>query len=314
MPSLADRHLGGQGQRPVVAVHRQAVAVGALLQLADRLDRRLARGFDDMLAEPVEIGDAELLHHLDEPAAALVVARGQCIDIALDLQRLADIGADHAQQVVVHTALAGQRHQRDRQPLLEDLAAVGTHAEPADIDDVHRAGEEPDRLAAQKRRADHGQIVQMPAGQPRIIGDVVVAGPHRLQRKGVEEMLDRRRHRIDMAGGAGDRLRQHVAVAVEDPGREVARLAHRRRERGAHQGLRLLLDYGDQPAPHDLHVDLRQRGIGSAEHSVSPSGPGIVVSSASIRNIGCCHQQPDRVCSDPGGCILQQIYSDTSPV
>ena len=132
-----------------------------------------------MIAEPVEIGDPELLHHLDEPAAALVVAGGERINVALDLQRLADIGADHAQQILVHPAFAGQRHQRDRQALLEDLAAVGPHAEPADIDDMHRAGEQADRLAAQKGRADDGQIMQMAAGQPGVVGDVVVARPHR---------------------------------------------------------------------------------------------------------------------------------------
>ena len=132
-----------------------------------------------MLAEPVEIGDAELLHHLDEAAAALVVARGERVDIALDLQRLAHIGADDAHQVFVHPAFAGQRHQRDREPLLEHLTAVRPHAEPADIDDMHGAGEEADRLAAQKGRADDGQIVQMAAGQPRVVGDVVVARLHR---------------------------------------------------------------------------------------------------------------------------------------
>ena len=105
------------------------------------------------------------------------------------------------------------------------------------------------------------QIMQVAAGQPRIVGDVVVAGAHRLQRKGVEEMLDRRRHRVDVAGGAGHRLGQHVAVAVEDPGREIAGLAHRRRKRRAHQRLRLFLDYGNQPRPHDLQMNLRQRGI-----------------------------------------------------
>ncbi len=225
-----------------------------------------------MLAEPVEIGDAELLHHLDEPSAALVIAGGERIDVALDLQRFAHIGADHPQQVVVHPAFARQCHQRDREALLVDLPAVRPHAEAADIDDMDRAGEEADRLAAQKGRADHGQIVQMAAGQPRVVGDVMVARPHRLQRKGVEEMFDRRRHGIDVARRAGDRLRQHVAVAVEDPGREIPGLAHRRRKRGAHEGLRLLLDDRDQPAPHDLQVDLRECGIRSAKHQpISPN-------------------------------------------
>ena len=69
-----------------------------------------------MVAEPVEIGDAELVHHLDEAPAALVVAGGERVDVALDLQRLAHIGAHDAHQILVHAAGAGQRHQRDRQP------------------------------------------------------------------------------------------------------------------------------------------------------------------------------------------------------
>ena len=41
------------------------------------------------------------------------------------------------------------------------------------------------------------------------------------QQKGVEEMLDRRRHRIDMAGGAGDRLGQRRAVAKRHYGKRL---------------------------------------------------------------------------------------------
>ena len=147
-----------------------------------------------MVAQTVEIGDAELLHHLDKPPAALVVARGQGIDVALDLQRLAYISADHAQQILVHPAFAGERHQWDGQPLLKHLAPVRPHAETADVDDVDGAGEEADGLAGEKGRADHRQIVQVAASQPRVVGDVMVARPHRLQRKGVEEMRHRRRH------------------------------------------------------------------------------------------------------------------------
>ena len=223
-----------------------------------------------MLAEPVEIGDAELLHHVDEPPAAFVVARGERIDIALDLQGFAHIGADDAHQVFVDPPLAGQRHQGDREAFLEHLAAVRPHAEPADIDDMHRAREKPDRRPAQKRRADDRQIMQVAAGQPGVVGDVVVARLHRVEWEGGEEVLHRGGHRIDVAGGAGHRLRQHLAVLVEDPGRQIARLAHRGRKRGAHQGLRLLLDDGDQPRPHDLHVDLRERGVGAGDHRRDP--------------------------------------------
>ena len=105
MPSSGDRQGRIEHQRLVVAVDRHAVAIGALRQRADARQRRLARGFDDGVAEPVEIGDLELVHHLDQPAAALVVAGRAGIDVALDLQRLAHIGAHQAQQILVHARL-----------------------------------------------------------------------------------------------------------------------------------------------------------------------------------------------------------------
>src|SRR5205823_5866687 len=46
-----DRHLAHESQWPVIAVHPHAVAVLAWLQFADRLERRHARGLDDVLAE-----------------------------------------------------------------------------------------------------------------------------------------------------------------------------------------------------------------------------------------------------------------------
>ena len=52
--------------------------------------------------------------------------------------------------------------------------------------------------------------------------------------------------------------------AVEDAGREIAAFAHDRAEGGAHQGLRLLLDHGDQAVPHDLQVDQARCWTGSS--------------------------------------------------
>src|SRR3546814_1718437 len=73
-----------------------------------------------------------------------------------------------------------------------------------------------------------------------------------------------------MSGGPGNGLRQHPALHVEDAGRDVAGLARRGGEGGAHQGLGLLLDHREQPVPLDLQVDLVERGaIGgrSEEHT-----------------------------------------------
>src|SRR5205807_2532471 len=113
-----------EDERLVIAVHGHAVAIGALRQSTDTAERRLARGFDDGLAEPVKIGDFELVHHFDQATTALFVARRGRVDVALHLQRLAYIGASQAQQVIIHAPLAGKRHDRNGQALLKDLRSV----------------------------------------------------------------------------------------------------------------------------------------------------------------------------------------------
>src|SRR6516165_1152872 len=74
-----------------------------------------------------------------------------------------------------------------------------------------------------------------------------------------DEVRDGRRHGVDMAGRAGDGLRQHPPLAIEDAGRQVARLAHDGGKCRAQQCLRLLLDHGDEPVPHDLQLDVTDR-------------------------------------------------------
>ena len=110
-------------------------------QRTDALERGVARGFNDGVAEPIEIGNLEFVHHLDKASAAFVIACGAGIDVALDLERLADIGAHQAQQVLAHAPFAREWHDWNRQTFLEHLAAIRSHAEPADIDDMNGVGE-----------------------------------------------------------------------------------------------------------------------------------------------------------------------------
>ena len=259
-----------QHERLVVPVHGHAVCICALRQGADAPERRLARCFEDGFSEPVEIGDLELVHHLDQPPAPFVVARRTRVDVALDLQRLAHVGTHEAQQILVHAPLASERHDRNGQPFLEHLAAVRPHPEAADVYDVNRVGEQPDRLAAVKGRRDDGDVVEMPRGEPRVVGDVMVAWLHPGQRIDVEEVLHRIGHRVHVSGGAGDGLRQHAAIAVEHAGGKIAGLAHRSAERRANHGLRLLFHNGDQTAPHDLAVNLSKRSVGACDHGFKP--------------------------------------------
>ena len=57
---------------------------------------------------------------------------------------------------------------------------------------------------------------------------------HRAGGKPLQEILHRFRERIDMTGRAGDGLRNHASLGVEQPGRKVAGLAHGGGEGGAH--------------------------------------------------------------------------------
>ena len=99
----------------------------------------------------------------------------------------------------------------------------------------------------------------MAGAEPGIIGDEHIARFHMLDRIPVEEMLDCRRHGVDMAWRARHRLRQHAAPDVIDAGREIARFARDRAEGGAQQRLRLLLDDRDETVPHHLRADGGER-------------------------------------------------------
>lgn len=58
-----------------------------------------------------------------------------------------------------------------------------------------------------------------------------------------------------MARRAGDSLRQHMALKIEDAGGKIAGLPHDGAEGRAQQSLRLLLDNGEEAVPHDLAAD-----------------------------------------------------------
>ncbi len=212
-----------------------------------------------MRTETVEVVDAELVHHLDQAAAADLVAGRQRVEIAHHLDRLAHVGGDDVGQGLVDLAFAREVHQRDIEAFLVDLARVGAHAAAADVDDVAGRGEQGDHLALPEGRRDEGEVVEMAGALPRIVGEVDVAFLHRLGRKAIEEVIDRAGHRVDVAGRPGHGLRQHRAAEIEDAGGKIAGLARRGREAGAHQRQRLLLDDRDQAVPHQLQANRRQR-------------------------------------------------------
>ena len=253
--AVGDRGGGGQRERLVIAVDGHLIAPAAARQLGDLRQDRRARALEDMAGEILQCGEAELGHHLAEAPGADLVAVDQGIDVALGLHGQAGIGLDDRHQGLVHPAAIDQLQEGQREPLHEDIGAVGPEADPAEIDDMAGAGEEPDEPAVMKGRGGDDEIVQMPGPLPGIVGAIDIALRHGLRREGLDEMAHRFRHGIHMARRAGHGLGQHIALEIEDSRREVAGLAHDGAEGRAQQSLGLLLDHGEQPVPHDLAPD-----------------------------------------------------------
>ena len=209
---------------------------------------------------------------MSQPLLADAVAADQRMDVALDLHRLADVGAHDAHHAFVDLAFAHQGQQRQEQAFVEDLPAVGRLAEAADVDHVRGAGEQRHQLAVMEGGRGDDDVVEMAGALPRVVGHIGIARLHGLDRELADEMDDAARHRVHVARRAGDGLGQHLAVEVEHAGRDVARLARAGREGGAHQGAGLLLDDGEQAVPHHLQADIGGRAHVTSSSTIWPSG------------------------------------------
>ena len=99
---------------------------------------------------------------------------------------------------------------------------------------------------------DDREVVEVAGALPGVVGDEHVALAQGVGGVVAQEAPHRGRHGVDVPGRPRDGLRQHAPLQVEDAGGKVARLPHRGRKGGAHQGPGLFLDHRQQPAPHDL--------------------------------------------------------------
>ena len=73
---------------------------------------------------------------------------------------------------------------------------------------------EPNQLAIQKGRRDDGDVVQVSRSLPRIIGDVDIALKHVVATNAPNKMRDRIGHCIDVPGGSGHGLCEHISFGV----------------------------------------------------------------------------------------------------
>ncbi len=259
MPLIADGGRARQRDRRVVAIGDHAVGPCALRQLGDLGHDRGVGTRTDVLGERIERVELELVHHLDQTLDADIIAGCERIDVADGVDRQPRVGANDRHQRFVDAALLQDLQERNVKPFHEDVGGVGAEADAADVHQMRGAREETNQAAFVKAGRGDDEVVGMAGAHPGIVGDVGIARFHALEPEVGDEVLHQFSHRIDMAWRAGDGLGQHPALSVEDAGGKVPRLAHDRRERGAQQRLRLLLDHGDQPVPHDLQFDVGQR-------------------------------------------------------
>ena len=151
---------------------------GALRQLGDLGQHGRAALGADVLAQLVEVVELELVHHLDEPPAADVVAGGKRVDVAHRVDRQPRVGADHRHQRLVDLALLQHLEERDVEPLHEHVGAVRAEADAADVHQVRGAGEQADQLALVEAGRGDDEVVEVAGAHPGVVGDVGVARLH----------------------------------------------------------------------------------------------------------------------------------------
>jgi hypothetical protein len=185
-----------------------------------------------------------------------IISGTERIDVALQFDRQAGPGAHEVEEGFVRRALVETLYDGNIHAFFENRAALGAHAEAADVDNVGGVGEQADDGAVVEGGGDDSQVVQMAGTEPGVVGDVVVARAHGGGGEFLQEVADGFGHGVDVAGGAGDGLCHHAPVQVEDAGGQVSGFAHRGGEGGADHDLSLFLDHRDQAVPHDLAMDL----------------------------------------------------------
>ena len=176
----------------VEPVDGHRATVHAVWNLPDRRPHRVFGTLQDQLADGLQIGQPVLVKHLDQLASADHVARLLGVQIADHHLRHPHVGADDLQQLAVGLTAPEQLQQRDRQPLLEHLAGVRAHGQPADVGGVTGAGEPADAAAAMKHGSDHREVEQVAGRGPGIVGNQGIAGTQGGQGMARHHVIDAR--------------------------------------------------------------------------------------------------------------------------
>src|SRR6202162_5723027 len=263
-----DRHCGAEFD-DITARHIEGGL--AVMRTGWQFPNRLARGLlgagQDLVCELPDVIQAAAGAHGVEPRGTHLAARDLGREIAEYRVRCTDVATDDPVQRVVRLAALVQLALRNSEPplvhweyrnpdpLLVNVARAGADAVAADVGVMDGRAVVADQPVLAKNRGQNRDIEEVAGRQPRIIRNQHIAGINLRWRNHIDHVARRDTERIDVARRAGDGLRNHAGLGVEQRGGQIAGLAHHRAESDALQCLRLLADDADQVAPHDLEID-----------------------------------------------------------
>ncbi len=253
---------------PVLDGHRhldpdrllEPVAPGLVLvaTVGDRLDRpahRLLGAVHYLPSDRIDGVKIELVHELEERPGAHLVAGGLCVQVAHRLVGSAHVGPDQLDEVLVDLSGAEQFHDGQSQPLLINLSGLGGEDPAPYVGRVAGVGEIADDSPSPEHRGCNRDVVDLPGGHPRVVGEKNIAFGEPFGRVFGQQVAHPGRHGVDVARSAGERLGHHGALGVEHPAGQVLRLPDDGAERGSHQGHLLFVHHRKEPVPQHLQED-----------------------------------------------------------
>ena len=221
------RHFHPKRDRRIETIYRHFTCRRGLWQRCNCLNRGTARILEDECGDAVQSIEVKFPHHFSQPTMTNLVTGRQRIDVTDQLVRFTHIAANNPCQRLIHLAFVSEFHDGDVQPFFIDAVRIGAKTAPPDIDNMRRAGKEPNQHPVVKRRRNHRDIMQMAGAFPWVIGDIDVTLEYVLTTNAADEMRHCIRHRVDVPGRAGDGLCKHPTMGVIDPGRQITRLSYR---------------------------------------------------------------------------------------
>ena len=231
------------------------VAVRPVGQRRDLAAQARLGAMDDLGPQRFQPVEPILFEQCLQSAAADVVGDELGADIAQHLVRHADVGAHEVEHGLVQPACVEQLEDGDLQPLLVHVLRFERRHAPAHVEVVDDAQGVADDAIAMKDRGGDGDVDQVAARNPGIVGDDDVTRLEAVGRVLRDEVAQHLGDDAEEPRGGDGRVGQHLRVGIEQGAAEVVILLHRRGIGRAHQPGRRLVDDRDQAVPQDLDGD-----------------------------------------------------------